>query len=60
MTGPDVPASSDRHPNTRVLRGLRPVGAWLVRRRYDVRVRAWDVAGNVAQANAPVTIENGV
>jgi hypothetical protein len=28
--------------------------------RYDVRVRAWDVAGNVAQANAPVTIENGV
>ena len=28
--------------------------------RYDVRVRAWDVTGNVAEANAPVTIANGV
>ena len=28
--------------------------------RYDVRVRAWDVAGNVADASVPVTIANGV
>ena len=27
--------------------------------RYDVRVRAWDVAGNVANANVVVTIANG-
>ena len=28
--------------------------------RYDVRVRAWDVAGNLADASVPVTIANGV
>ena len=28
--------------------------------RYEVRVRAWDVAGNVADASVPVTITNGV
>ena len=27
--------------------------------RYDVRVRAWDVAGNVANANVVVAIANG-
>ena len=27
--------------------------------RYDVRVRAWDVAGNLANASAVVTIANG-
>ncbi|MBA2742434.1 MAG: hypothetical protein H0U46_10535 [Actinobacteria bacterium] len=28
--------------------------------RYEVRVRAWDVAGNVARSVVPVTIANGV
>jgi hypothetical protein len=28
--------------------------------RYEVRVRAWDVAGNVSRALVPVTIANGV
>jgi hypothetical protein len=28
--------------------------------RYDVRVRAWDVAGNVANARAVVTLANGL
>jgi hypothetical protein len=27
---------------------------------YDIRVRAWDVAGNVARASVSVTIANGV
>jgi hypothetical protein len=28
--------------------------------RYDVRVRAWDVTGNVARASVAVAIANGV
>ncbi len=32
----------------------------LVDGRYEVRVRAWDVAGNVARSVVPVTIANGV
>lgn len=34
----DLPASSTAHPPTRVLHGLRPVSAWLVGRRWPVRV----------------------
>ncbi|CAM3751505.1 lysophospholipid acyltransferase family protein [Nocardioides zeicaulis] len=34
----ELPASSTEHPPTRVLRGLRPLAAWLVRRRWQVRV----------------------
>ena len=32
----DIPRSSDRHPSTRMLHGLRPAAAWLVRRRWRV------------------------
>ena len=36
MTGADLPASSTEHPPTRLLRAVRPVGAWLMRRRWSV------------------------
>lgn len=41
MTGADhaaLPRSADRHPPTRLLHGLRPTAAWLVRRRWPVLV----------------------
>lgn len=41
MSGPDheaPPRSADRHPSTRLLHGLRPAAAWLIRRRWPVHV----------------------
>ncbi len=38
MTRADLPAPADEHPPTRLLRGIRPVGAWLVRRHWQVRL----------------------
>jgi 1-acyl-sn-glycerol-3-phosphate acyltransferase len=38
MTGSELPASSDEHPATRLLAGLRPVAAWIMRRRWHVTV----------------------
>lgn len=41
MTGAEhleLPRSSDQHPATWLLRGLRPPAAWLIRRRWPVRV----------------------
>ncbi|CUR59428.1 Phospholipid/glycerol acyltransferase [metagenome] len=41
MTAADhlaLPRSAERHPPTRLLHGLRPPAAWLVRRRWPVRV----------------------
>ena len=38
----DLPASSSEHPPTRLLRGLRPLAAWLVRRRWTVQVHGAD------------------
>lgn len=42
MTTRDLPASSDRHPPTRLLGVLRPVGGWLIRRRWTVEVHDTD------------------
>lgn len=42
MTADGLPASSDRHPPTRLLHGLRPVSGWLIRRRYSVQVLGAD------------------
>jgi len=42
VTASELPTSSERHPNTRVLRALRPISAWLIRRRYPVRVHGAD------------------
>ena len=38
MSRPDLPASASEHPPTRLLHGLRPAAAWLLRRRWRVRV----------------------
>ncbi len=38
MTGTGLPPSSDDHPATRLLGGLRPVAAWIMRRRWNVTV----------------------
>lgn len=38
MSAADLPASSAEHPPTRMLHGLRPLSAWLLRRRWPVRV----------------------
>ncbi len=57
MTGLDLPASSERHPHTRVLRGLRPVSAWLIRRRYAVRVHG---AGKVPATGGVILAANHV
>lgn len=35
---PDLPGSAARHPRTRMLHGLRPPAAWLLRRRWSVEV----------------------
>ena len=36
MTGTEIPASSPEHPATRLLRGMRPVAARLMRRRWPI------------------------
>lgn len=38
MRGADLPASSDEHPATRLLRAMRPPAAWLMRRRWRITV----------------------
>ncbi len=38
MIGTDLPASSAEHPATRMLHGIRPSAAWLMRRRWRVTV----------------------
>jgi 1-acyl-sn-glycerol-3-phosphate acyltransferase len=38
----ELPRSADEHPPTRVLNGLRPLSAWLVRRRWRVAVHHAD------------------
>ncbi|MDR7254148.1 1-acyl-sn-glycerol-3-phosphate acyltransferase [Nocardioides sp. BE266] len=38
----ELPRSSERHPSTRLLHGLRPPAAWLVRRKWPVRVHDAD------------------
>jgi len=62
VTGPDLPASSDRHPHTRLLRGVRPMGAWLIRRRYEVSVHHAErvpATGGVILASNHVGIIDG-
>lgn len=38
MRATDLPASSDEHPATRLLRAMRPPAAWLMRRRWRITV----------------------
>lgn len=58
MTGSDhldLPRSSENHPSTRLLHGLRPAAAWLVRRRWPVVVHGAEqvptVGGVILAAN---------
>jgi len=42
VTGIDLPADSERHPPTKLLRALRPVGSWLIRRKWPVALHGAD------------------
>lgn len=62
MTADDLPRSSEQHPPTRVLRGLRPVSSWLIRRRWSVEVHDTDrvpATGGVILAANHVGIIDG-
>ncbi|WP_210651809.1 1-acyl-sn-glycerol-3-phosphate acyltransferase [Nocardioides sp. SYSU D00065] len=55
MSGTHLPTSSDVHPPTGLLRAVRPVAAWLVRRRWPVTVHGADrvptAGGTILAAN---------
>jgi 1-acyl-sn-glycerol-3-phosphate acyltransferase len=51
------PRSAERHPSTRLLHGLRPTAAWLIRRRWPVRVHG---AKQVPAAGAVILAANHV
>ena len=62
MSGTGLPASSAEHPATWLLRGLRPVAAALMRRRWDVTVHRAElvpVSGGVILAANHVGLVDG-
>lgn len=58
----ELPRSASRHPARYLLHPLRPASAWLIRRRYDVRVRGADLVpatGPVIFASNHVGVADG-
>jgi 1-acyl-sn-glycerol-3-phosphate acyltransferase len=55
VSGTDLPASSSEHPPTRLLRAVRPLGAWLMQRRWHVTLhhveRVPAIGGVILAAN---------